>query len=83
MIALTNDTDSTIINIAAFADQPFDNNIEIDLAQLGLAQVTLVPASGVVISSKGGATKLTGQFSFATLKVINTDSWFLFGDIAT
>jgi hypothetical protein len=38
-------------------------------------------SSGVTLNSKGGKTKLAGQFSGATLKKIGTDAYDLIGDL--
>ena len=41
-----------------------------------------VPAGGVTVNSKSGNTKLSGQFSGATLKKVGTDEWDLIGDLS-
>lgn len=60
----------------------FNGGTRIDLIQSGAGQVTIVAGSGVTINSKGGALKLTGQWSAATLIQRSTNTWILVGDIA-
>jgi hypothetical protein len=54
----------------------------INLGQLGAGQITIAATGGVTIRSSGSKLKLTGQWSAGSLAKINTDEWFLFGDIA-
>jgi hypothetical protein len=53
----------------------------IDIAQTNVGQVTIAPASGVVVSSRDSATKLYGRYSVASIRKVDTDSWLLFGDV--
>lgn len=64
-------------------DVAFAIDDEILVSQYGAGQTTIVAGAGVTIRSKGGALKLTGQYSAATLKKIGTNEWYLFGDITT
>ena len=61
----------------------FPTGTQISLAQYGAGQTTIVATSGVTIRSAGGALKLAAQYSGATLVKIDTDEWYLFGDITT
>lgn len=54
----------------------------IDLGQGGAGQVTVVPDTGVTIRSAAAKTKLSGQYSGATLWRQSSDVWWLFGDLA-
>jgi hypothetical protein len=56
---------------------------QILLSQYGAGQTTVLPTGGVTLRSAGGKTKLTSQYSGATLIKIATDEWYLFGDITT
>ncbi len=56
---------------------------QIPIAQYGTGQTQVVAAGGVTIRSSGGKLKLTGQYSGATLVKIDTNEWYLFGDITT
>lgn len=55
----------------------------IDILQKGVGSVTLVQDSGVVINSKGGNKKINGQYVAATIIKVDTDTWYLFGDLTT
>jgi hypothetical protein len=61
----------------------FPTGTQILLAQYGAGQTTIVATSGVTVRSSGAKLKLTGQYSGATLIKIDTDEWYLFGDIAS
>ena len=56
---------------------------KIDVAQYGAGQTTVVATSGVTVRSAGGALKIVGQYSAATLVKIGTDEWYLIGNITT
>ena len=60
----------------------FSTGTQILLAQYGAGQTTIVATSGVTIRSNGGKLKLNAQYSGATLIKIDTNEWYLFGDIA-
>jgi hypothetical protein len=59
----------------------FATGTQILLAQYGAGQTTIVPTSGVTVRSNGAKLKLNVQYSGATLIKIDTDEWYLFGDI--
>ena len=59
----------------------FATGTQILLAQYGAGQTTIVATSGVTVRSNGGKLKLNVQYSGATLIKIDTDEWYLFGDI--
>lgn len=60
----------------------FATGTQILLAQYGAGQTTIVATSGVTIRSNGAKLKLNVQYSGATLIKIDTNEWYLFGDIA-
>jgi len=60
----------------------FPTGTQILLAQYGAGQTTIAATSGVTVRSNGGKLKLNVQYSGATLVKIDTDEWYLFGDIA-
>ena len=60
----------------------FPTGTQILLAQYGAGQTTIVATSGVTIRSNGAKLKLNAQYSGATLIKIDTNEWYLFGDIA-
>lgn len=59
----------------------FSTGTQILLAQYGAGQTTIVATSGVTIRSNGAKLKLNAQYSGATLIKIDTNEWYLFGDI--
>jgi hypothetical protein len=61
----------------------FSTGTQILLAQYGSGQTTVVATSGVTIRSNGAKLKLNAQYSGATLIKIDTNEWYLFGDIAS
>ena len=57
---------------------------QLNIIQIGAGQVSFAQGSGVTIASTGGtssAPKLRAQFSSATAIKVNTDSWYVIGDI--
>lgn len=55
---------------------------EFEIFQTSSDGYVLIEADpGVTLNSKGGNTKLAGQFSGATLKKVGTDEWDLIGDL--
>jgi len=61
----------------------FATGTQILLAQYGAGQTTIVATSGVTVRSNGAKLKLNAQYSGATLIKIDTNEWYLFGDIAS
>ena len=61
----------------------FSTGTQILLAQYGAGQTTIVAPSGVTIRSNGAKLKLNARYSGATLIKIDTNEWYLFGDIAS
>jgi hypothetical protein len=53
----------------------------IDIVQEGAGQTTVAAGVGVTLRSAGGKTKLTLQYSGASLLKRATDEWYLMGDI--
>jgi hypothetical protein len=75
-LATANDLTIPLNSSVAFA-----TGTQILLAQYGAGQTTIVPTSGVTVRSNGAKLKLNVQYSGATLIKIDTDEWYLFGDI--
>lgn len=61
----------------------FATGTRLDVAQLGAGQITVVATGGVTLRSSGSKTKLTGQYSAASLIKLASDTWLLVGDIAS
>jgi len=60
----------------------FARGTMIELFQYGAGQTTIVAGAGVTIRSSGGKLKLTGQYSAASLRKIDTNEWALVGDLS-
>lgn len=71
------------LTIPTNAAQAFPTGSQILIAQYGAGQVTVVPDTGVTLRSSGGKTKLSAQYSLATLIKRASDEWYLSGDITT
>lgn len=56
---------------------------QINIAQLGTAQVTIGTASGVTLVSTGSKTKTNGQYAVATVVQYTANSWLLLGNISS
>jgi hypothetical protein len=54
---------------------------QIDVTQYGAGQTTFVATSGVTIRSTNGWLKMNARYGAATLIKVNTDEWYLFGNI--
>jgi hypothetical protein len=61
---------------------PIPTGVEFEFFQYSNHQLHFDTGSGVIMNSKNGNIKLTGQFSAATLKKVATDEWDLIGDLA-
>ena len=56
---------------------------QINIAQLGTAQITIGTASGVTLQSEGSKTKTKGQFAVVTCVQYTTNSWLLLGNLCS
>lgn len=63
------------------SDVAFSIGTQIDIIQKGAGKLTVAQGSGVTISSKGSNKSLAAQFVGATLLKIDTNVWYLFGDL--
>ncbi|NBQ85320.1 MAG: hypothetical protein EBU03_04265, partial [Methylophilaceae bacterium] len=57
----------------------------INVIQIGAGQVSFAQGSGVTIASTGAtstAPKLRTQYSAASCVKVNTDSWYIIGDLS-
>ena len=74
---------ATTLTIPLNATVAFAVGAQIELFQAGAGQVTIAKADGAItVNSKGGNLKLTGQFSGAHLRKVDTNTWDLVGDLA-
>lgn len=54
---------------------------QLNFAQLGAGQVTLVAGSGVTLNSAGAKLKLDAQYAVATCVKTDTNTWFVVGNL--
>tara|TARA_R110000822_G_scaffold4459_3_gene19175 strand:- start:1473 stop:1856 length:384 start_codon:yes stop_codon:yes gene_type:complete len=55
---------------------------QINFAQLGAGQVTLVAGAGVTLNSAGAKLKLNAQYAVATCVKTDTNTWFVVGNLS-
>ena len=79
----TNVASANNLTVPLNSSVAFSTGTQILLAQYGAGQTTIVATSGVTIRSNGAKLKLNAQYSGATLIKIDTNEWYLFGDIAS
>jgi hypothetical protein len=77
-----NNASANNLTIPLNSSVAFATGTQILLAQYGAGQTTIVATSGVTVRSNGAKLKLNAQYSGATLIKIDTNEWYLFGDIA-
>ena len=77
-----NNASANNLTIPLNSSVAFATGTQILLAQYGAGQTTIVATSGVTVRSNGAKLKLNVQYSGATLIKIDTNEWYLFGDIA-
>ena len=56
---------------------------QINIAQLGTAQITIGAAGGVSLVSAGSKTKTNGQYAVVTVVQYTANSWLLLGNTAS
>jgi hypothetical protein len=77
----TNSGASNTLTVPTNVSVAFPIGISVIVTQYGAGQTTVAPAEGVTILSVGGYTKLNHQYSVATLLKVDTNTWYLYGDI--
>jgi hypothetical protein len=60
----------------------FPIGTSIDITQYGAGQTTITAGAGVTVRSANSETKLTSQYSGATIYKRGTNEWMLFGDLS-
>jgi len=79
----------TFTGAAATVTIPLNSSValavgdQINIAQLGTAQVTIGTASGVTLVSAGSKTKTNGQYAVITVVQYTANSWLLLGNTST
>jgi hypothetical protein len=81
LITASHASTAITITVPAGSSVAFPVGTHIDIARLGVAEVTIVGASGVTVNGTPGL-KLRAQYSAATLIGVAADSWLLVGDLS-
>jgi len=55
---------------------------QLNIAQLGAGQTTIVAGSGVTLNSAGTKLKLSAQYAVATCVKTDTNTWFVCGSLS-
>ena len=55
---------------------------QINIAQLGAGQTTIVAGAGVTLNSAGAKLKLSAQYAVATCVKTDTNEWFVVGSLS-
>ena len=55
---------------------------QLNIAQLGAGQTTIVAGSGVTLNSAGAKLKLKEQYALATCVKTDTNTWFVVGNLS-
>ena len=73
------------VQIPLNSSVPFPVGTEIKISQRGTGTTTITPIGGVTLQSKGatvGSRAIVSQFGIVTVLKIETDTWYVFGDVA-
>ena len=60
----------------------FGIGTQLNIAQLGAGQTTIVAGSGVTLNSAGTKLKLGAQYAVATCVKTDTNTWFVVGNLS-
>jgi hypothetical protein len=72
---------SISVTVPAYSAVSYDVGVQILLVRGGSGEVSVVADSGVTIKSVTNYLSLNNQYSSATLVKIDTNTWYLFGDL--
>jgi hypothetical protein len=61
---------------------PFEIGTQIEVAQYGAGQTSIVATSGVTVRSSGGNLKIAAQYVAVSLLKIGTNEWYCFGNLS-
>jgi hypothetical protein len=70
------------LTIPLDATVPFAIGTQIEVAQYGAGQTTIVATSGVTIRSASGNLKIAAQYVAVSLIKIGTNEWYCFGNLS-
>jgi hypothetical protein len=71
------------VTVPAYSAVSYEIGSQILLVRGGSGEVSVVADSGVTIKSVNNYLSLNNQYSPATLVKIDTNTWYLFGDLKT
>jgi len=71
------------VTIPTNASVAFAVGDQINIAQLGTAQITIGTASGVTLQSNGSKTKTASQYAVVTCVQYTANTWLLLGNTST
>ena len=60
----------------------FGIGTQLNIAQLGAGQTTIVAGAGVTLNSAGAKLKLSAQYAIATCVKTDTNEWFVVGNLS-
>lgn len=81
LITLSNASANTL-TIPPNSSVAFGVGTQINIAQLGAGQTTIVAGAGVTLNSAGTKLKLAAQFALATCVKTDTNTWFVVGNLS-
>jgi len=81
LITMSNASANTI-TIPPNSGVAFGIGTQINIAQLGAGQTTIVAGSGVTLNSAGTKLKLGAQYALATCVKTDTNTWFVVGNLS-
>ena len=73
---------SISVTIAPNSSVAYGIGTQLNFAQLGAGQVTLVAGAGVTLNSEGSKLKLKGQYAVGTCVKTDTNTWFVVGNLS-
>ena len=68
--------------VAPNSSVAFGIGTQLNIAQLGAGQTTLVAGAGVTLNSAGTKLKLGAQYAVATCVKTDTNTWFVVGNLS-
>jgi predicted TIM-barrel enzyme len=80
LVTMSNATANTF-TIPPNSSVAFGIGTQINIAQLGAGQTTIVAGSGVTLNSAGAKLKLDSQYAVATCVKTDTNTWFVVGNL--
>lgn len=81
LINITDNNPNTL-TVPSNATVNFPIGTQIFIAEYGTGQVTIAPELGVTLRSANGKLKLAAQYSGASIVKIDTNEWYVFGDLS-